>query len=381
VAPDVLIRGGWVADGTGSPPFLGDVAIEDGRIVDVGRLVPDETAARVVDATGKVVCPGFVDPHSHSDFSLLANPNAESTIRQGVTTEVVGNCGWSYAPVTDRSREFVSARLLTFGYDGPTIPWSTFGEHLEFLAGVGHSPNLAWFVGHNAIRLAAGVTGPDPTEEQSATMDRFMREAMEAGALGMSTGLEFNPGREARIGELERLNAIAGEYDGIYTSHVRNRDSGILEAISEFLQVARAGGIRAEISHLNVRHNTNAPERGWERAVELMEAAREEGMDVLADTTPMVDGLGCLPTTLDRARLPFAFERAPLSAPDGGAEMFGFAGIHGVEPFGGLAAAVSGHIVCQGRGIEAAACDAQSFAQQFSGLEKIVRYRERNFHT
>ena len=125
-------------------------------------------------------------------------------------------------------------------------------------------------------------------------MDGFMREAMEAGALGLSTGLEFNPGREATADELKRLNAIAGEFDGIYTSHVRNRDSGILEAIAEFLDVARAGGIRAEISHLNVRHNTNAPDRGWERAVEMMAAAREEGLDVLADTTPFVDGLGQL---------------------------------------------------------------------------------------
>ena len=97
---DVLIRGGWVADGAGSPPFLGDVAIEGGKIADVGRLGAAATADRVIDATGKIVCPGFVDPHSHSDFSILANPTAESTIRQGVTTEVVGNCGWSYAPVT-----------------------------------------------------------------------------------------------------------------------------------------------------------------------------------------------------------------------------------------------------------------------------------------
>ena len=180
----------------------------------------------MIDATGKIVCPGFVDPHSHSDFSLLANPTAESTIRQGVTTEVVGNCGWSYAPVSDHSREYMSGRLHTFGYDGPVIPWTTFGEHLDFLSDVGHSPNLAWFVGHNSIRLAAGVSGSHPTELQAALMDRLMREAMEAGALGMSTGLEFNPGREATTAELVRLNAIAGEYDGIYTSHVRNRDSG-----------------------------------------------------------------------------------------------------------------------------------------------------------
>jgi len=291
---DVLIKGGWVADGTGSPPFLGDVAVEDGKIVEVGRLDGEANAARVVDATGKVVCPGFVDPHSHSDFSLLANPTAQSTIRQGVTTEVVGNCGWSYAPITDHSRLYQTERLHTFGYDGPLIPWSTFGEHLDFISKVGHSPNLAWFVGHNSIRLAAGVSGPSPSAEQAETMDRFMREAMDAGAMGMSTGLEFNPGREATADELKRLNAIAGEYDGIYTSHVRNRDAGILEAIAEFLEVARAGGIRAEISHLNVRHNTGAPDRGWERAVEMMAAARDEGMDVLADTTPFLDGLGQL---------------------------------------------------------------------------------------
>ena len=289
---DVLIRDGWVADGTGSPPFLGDVAIEDGRVVEVGRLGESATATRVIDAAGKVVCPGFVDPHSHSDFSILANPTAESTIRQGVTTEVVGNCGWSYAPVTPASEPFMRGRLHTFGYDGPTIPWTTFGDHLEFLSAQGHSQNLAWFVGHNAVRLAAGVSGPEPTEEQLKLMDGFVHDAMQSGALGMSTGLEFNPGREATTAELKRLSAVVGEYDGIYTSHIRNRDAGLLPAIDEFLEVAWAGGTRAEISHLNVRHNTGAPERGWERAVEAMAASRERGLDVLADTTPFREGLG-----------------------------------------------------------------------------------------
>ena len=291
---DVLIRGGWLVDGTGSPPGLADVAIADGRIVEVGRLDGEATAARLIDATGKVVSPGFVDPHSHSDFSILANPTAESTIRQGVTTEVVGNCGWSYAPVTDHSRVYMSGRLHTFGYDGPAIPWTTFGEHLDFLADVGHTPNLAWFVGHNAVRLAAGVSGSSPTEEELRTMERFVDEAMDAGALGMSTGLEFNPGREAPLEELLRLNAVAGSRGGLYTSHVRNRDSGLLDAIEEFLAVARAGSEKAEISHLNVRHDTGAPERGWERAVELMASARAEGLDVLADTTPFREGLGQL---------------------------------------------------------------------------------------
>ena len=244
---------------------------------------------------GKIVCPGFVDPHSHSDFSLLANPTAESTIRQGVTTEVVGNCGWSYAPVSDHSRDVHERPARTpSASTGPTIPWTTFGEHLDFLSDVGHTAESGVVRRPQLDQARGGCPGSHPTELQAALMDRFMREAMEAGALGMSTGLEFNPGREATTAELVRLNAIAGEYDGIYTSHVRNRDSGILHAIEEFLEVARAGGIRAEISHLNVRHNTGAPERGWERAVEMMAAAREEGMDVLADTTPFLDGLGQL---------------------------------------------------------------------------------------
>ena len=119
----------------------------------------------MIDAGGRVVCPGFVDPHSHSDFTLLTNPTAQSTIRQGVTTEVVGNCGWTYAPVSEASRPFIEARMRTFAYDGP-IEWECFGEHLSFLANAGHSQNLAWFVGHNTVRYAAGVFAPLATEEE-----------------------------------------------------------------------------------------------------------------------------------------------------------------------------------------------------------------------
>jgi N-acyl-D-amino-acid deacylase len=256
----------------------------------VGTLDGAE-ATRVIEAAGKVVCPGFVDPHSHSDWSLLANPTAESTIRQGVTTEVVGNCGWSYAPVTPVAAPLQLARMRTFAYDGP-LEWSTFGEHLEFLSRVGHTPNLAWFVGHNAIRWAAGVRGSRPSEDDLRTMEGMVREAMDSGVLGMSTGLEFNPGREATTDELVRLNKVAGDYDGWYTSHIRNRDAHLLPAIDEFLRIAREGGTRAEISHLNVRHNTGAPEGGWRRAVDAMAAARESGLDVLADTTPLRDGIG-----------------------------------------------------------------------------------------
>src|SRR3981081_1879668 len=132
---DVLIRGGWVADGTGNPRYPADVAIEGERIVDVGRL-DDAAAERVIDATGLIVCPGFVDAHSHSDWSLFANPTGESTIRQGVTTEVVGSCGESFAPFTERARGHIGGRLELYGYDGP-ITWGSFGEYLEVIRQMG----------------------------------------------------------------------------------------------------------------------------------------------------------------------------------------------------------------------------------------------------
>ncbi len=286
---DLVVRGGWIVDGSGRPSFRGDVGLEDGRIAAIGEL---NGSTRTIDARGRVICPGFVDPHSHSDWSILANPRAESTIRQGVTTEVVGNCGWTYAPVSDASRHFVEARMRTFAYDGP-IEWSSFADHLSWLSRRGHAPNLAWFVGHNTVRYAAGVFSPLASEQELRAMERFVREAMHAGALGLSTGLEFNPGRMAPTDELVRLNKVVGGYDGYYTSHVRNRDAHLQDSIEEFLTIVRDGGTRGEISHLNVRHRTGAAPGAWQRAVDTMQEAREvEGLDVLADTTPFNDGLG-----------------------------------------------------------------------------------------
>lgn len=286
---DLVVKGGWVVDGTGKPPVRADVGIESGRVAAVGEL---NGAAPAVDARGRIVCPGFVDPHSHSDWSILANPLAESTIRQGVTTEVVGNCGWTYAPVSEASRQFVEGRMRTFAYDGP-VEWASFADHLDWLSRRGHAQNLAWFVGHNTVRYAAGVFSPLATEQELRSMEELVREAMHAGALGLSTGLEFNPGRMAPTEELVRLNRVVGEYGGYYTSHVRNRDAHLQESIDEFLTIVREGCTHGEISHLNVRHNTGAAPGAWQRAVDTMQAARErEGLDVLADTTPFKDGLG-----------------------------------------------------------------------------------------
>jgi N-acyl-D-amino-acid deacylase len=293
---DLLIRNGRVADGTGNPIFPADVAVEGDRILEVGRLEA-ATARRVIDATDKVVCPGFIDAHSHSDWSIHANPLAQSTIRQGVTSEIVGNCGYSNAPVTDISRDAIRGRLRDYAYDGP-VAWTSFGEYLDSVARMGTSSNIAWLVGHNSLRMAVGLTGSNVSESEMETMEHLTREAMEAGALGMSTGLEFEPGRTACTEEVARLATVVGEFNGLYVSHIRNRDAHLQEAVDEFLDIVRQSGTTGEISHLNVRYNSGASEGSWERAVETMAESRRGGLDVLADTTPFPDGIGQLAAIL-----------------------------------------------------------------------------------
>ncbi|CAA9220245.1 MAG: N-acyl-D-amino-acid deacylase [uncultured Chloroflexi bacterium] len=273
---DVLIRNGWVADGTGNPLYPADVAISGDRIVEVGRVSEEATAGRVIDAAGKVVCPGFVDAHSHSDRSIHANTMAQSTIRQGITTEIVGNCGSSYAP----------------------LPGTSFGAYLDGLEATGISPNLASYIGHNTMRRATGVQGAEVTSDQIRVMQGMVQEAMEAGALGLSTGLEFDPGRLASMKEIVQLASVAGQYRGYYTSHIRNRDAGLQAAVDECLEVGRRAGTPVQVSHLNVRHNTGAAEGAWQRSADTVEAARRAGMDVMADMTPFREGMGSLTAIL-----------------------------------------------------------------------------------
>jgi N-acyl-D-amino-acid deacylase len=296
-ALDVLIRNGWVADGTGNPLYPADVAVRGDRIVEVGHVPADVTAALVIDARGKIVCPGFVDAHSHSDVSIHGNPTAQSTIRQGITTEVVGNCGASSAPAVGPMRETLLGDLRRMAYDGP-LSWTDFGSYLDALDAMGTSPNLACYVGHNTVREAAGVSGAAVTADQMAVMERMVREALEAGALGFSTGLEFEPGRLATTEEITRLAGVAGEYRGYYASHIRNRDAALQAAVEECLEVGRRAGTPVQVSHLNVRHNTGAAPGAWQRAVDTVEQARRDGLDAMADTTPFREGMGSLTAIL-----------------------------------------------------------------------------------
>lgn len=287
---DLIIKGARIADGSGNPLVRANIGIDGDRIVGIGRLEGVE-ARRVIDATDRLVCPGFVDPHSHSDRAVLSNPEAQSTIRQGVTTEIVGNCGMTSAPVTPHNLESTTTTVREFGWDGD-VTWSTFGEMLEVVEGQGHSQNLAWLVGHNQLRAAAGAGSDPATPEQLDAMREMVDEAMRAGALGMSTGLEFRPGAWATTKEVVELNKVVGRHGGIYASHVRNRDEFLQESVEEFITIVREGGTRGEFSHLNIRHNSGPTMEDWRRAVDTLIAAREEGLEILVDTTPFNDGPG-----------------------------------------------------------------------------------------
>jgi N-acyl-D-amino-acid deacylase len=287
---DLVIENGVVIDGSGRPRERGDVAVNGSRIVGVGRI-GEAGALRRLDVSGLVVTPGFVDPHSHTDFTVHANRTAESTIRQGVTTEIVGNCGITNAPVSSVSRGSVEDSLAIYGYDGPAT-WTSFGDYLQDVESGGISQNLAWLVGHSTVRAAAGTRGELPTAEELVTMEGYVEEAMDAGALGISTGLEFREGRLATSEEIVSLATIVGRHDGYYASHIRNRDAAILAAVDEFLQAVEKSGVRGQISHLNVRYDTGALEGAWADAVARMEQARARGLDVQADMTPFRHGMG-----------------------------------------------------------------------------------------
>jgi N-acyl-D-amino-acid deacylase len=304
---DVVIRGGRVVDGSGAPWVRADVGIAGDRIAAIGSLA-QAAAARVIDAAGKIVAPGFIDCHSHSDWSLLANRGADSTLRQGVTTEIVGNCGMSYAPVSALNRARLETDVARTS-PGARLEWTTFGEYLDCVRRDGIGANYAFLVGHAAIRSAVMGSAERPaTPDEVAAMERLLAQALEEGAIGFSTGLEFVPGRAATEDELVALSRVVARYDRIHACHQRTRNERFVESVDEIIRVCKAAGARLQISHNNKR--PGAPEGAWEQTMEAQEAARQRGLDVSCDTTSYVAGLGLMAAVLP----PWLFDEGPAKA-------------------------------------------------------------------
>ncbi len=288
---DVLIRGAKVVDGTGNPWFYGDIAIRDERVLEIappGRI-PQEEAREVVDATGMVVCPGFIDILSHSHIPLMYDPRDLSKITQGVTTEIMGE-GWTPAPAGGRIVDaFLNLpqklQALISEWTERAKGWSRFGDWLEALAERGVSCNIGSFLGGGTLReYAKGLEMGAPTPGELETMRRVMAEAMQDGALGVSYALIYPPDTYTSTQELVEVARVAVHYGGIYVTHLRSEGDRLLEAIDEAVEIGRQASIPVEIYHLKATGKQN-----WHKmaeAVERIQAARDAGVDVTADMYP-----------------------------------------------------------------------------------------------
>lgn len=293
---DIIIKGGIVVDGSGDKPYRADVGIIGDKIAFVGDL-NDAVAERIIDADGKYVTPGFIDTHSHSDSSIWINPEAHSSVHQGITTEIVGNCGFSMRHTItvpfDKAGDGIEC-VYDLANKNVEIPKGAFKNTLDKMEKMGASINTAWLCGHNDLRVIAGLNTTDYTEKQFAAMEGFLREALEAGYIGFSTGLEFDPGILSRPEEVERLAEVAAEYDGIYTTHMRDEGTYILEAVEEFLNVIRKTKMRGMISHLNVKYDNGIPNEYLDKCMKKLWNAREkENLDVFTDMLSTTYGTGC----------------------------------------------------------------------------------------
>lgn len=284
---DLVIRHGVVVDGTGAPAFRADVAVAGDRIVAVGEV--HQEAARTIDASGLVVAPGFIDVHTHDDLAVLRTPTVDFKVRQGVTTDIVGNCGIGAAPCSEAYLDFYRTVLGDILGPMDAAPWRTTEEFYRAVEEAGPSLNVASFVPHSTIRfLAMGVERRPPARAEMAAMKGLLAQGMEAGALGLSTGLIYPPGLFAATEELIELGRVAGGHGGIYASHIRDEGDGMLDAVAEALRIGEEGGVPVQISH----HKAML-ERNWgkvEQSIGLIEEARARGLDVTVDVYPYTAG-------------------------------------------------------------------------------------------
>jgi N-acyl-D-amino-acid deacylase len=272
---DLVVRNGTVIDGTGSAPFAADVAITDGKIADVGAI--GTVACPELDAAGLYVAPGFIDIHSHSDYTLLVDPRAVSAIHQGVTLEVVGNCGFGCFPILDREL----SPIAIYGYNGQIpIEWQNANGYFDRLDAARPAVNVISLVPNGQLRLAVlGRQLGRTNDDDLSRMVALLEESLEAGAWGYSTGLEYAQETETTEADIARLCEAVVARDGLYATHTRARDEGAADAVREALRVAERTNVRLQVSHLVPRSGPVEQER----CVAVVERAQKQGVDVAFD--------------------------------------------------------------------------------------------------
>ena len=290
---DILVRRGLIIDGSGTPGAIGDIVLSGGRIVALGASLPRD-ARKIIDAEDLAVTPGFIDIKTHSDFVLPINPKAESKVRQGVTTEIVGHCGFSVAPVLPGKAQLLSDYLSG---GAPWLPFReiSFPEYLDTFPAV--AVNAGMLVGHNTLRLMVmGLEDRTPTEIELNKMIALLEDGVRAGALGMSSGLFTPPGSFAKPDEMRTLCTVLKKHNAAYFTHVRDESNNVMEAVEEAIDVARATGVHVEIVHLKCSGVDN-----WGKATPILDkiaAARAEGCDIDCDAYPYTAGANPLKNLL-----------------------------------------------------------------------------------
>jgi len=292
---DLVIRGGKIFDGTGAPASDGDVCIHGERVVSIGER-HGESAARIIDVDGLAIAPGFIDVHSHYDRLVLDKDPDRSCVMQGITTTVIGNCGFALAPVNPQFRELLLTQASAILGDGE-LPWTSFKEYLNAVDAARPPVNVAALAGHNAIRVAVmGFEMRQARADELERMAQYVAEAMEAGAVGLSTGLVYPPGTYANTSEVVELAKVCGRYGGLYASHVRNEANRLVEALQEAIQIGEEAQLPVQISHCKASGSSN-----WGKGAALVRTihdARARGVDVTGDQYPYLAGSTLLSTLL-----------------------------------------------------------------------------------
>lgn len=353
---DTVIRGARIADGTGAPLVRADVGIRDGRVAEIGGV---PSGRRVIDAGGLVLAPGFIDMHSHSDLQILARPEHFAKVSQGVTTEVLGQDGLSYAPVDDATLAALRQQLAGWNDDPPDFAWNwrSVGEYLDRLD-EGIAVNAVYLVPQGTVRmLAVGLDDRPATEAELDRMRDLVATGMREGAAGLSSGLTYTPGMYADTAELVALCEVVGALGGYYSPHHRSYGKGALSAFAEMVDVSRRANCPLHLAHATMNFSVNkgkAPE-----LLTLLDEAIEDGADITLDTYPYLPGAtylsallpswaseGGLDATL--ARLSDEEERERIRA---AIEETGSDGAHGVPidwdtiEINGVRKAENGHLV------------------------------------
>jgi len=288
---ELIIKNGFIVDGSGNPWYKADIGIKNGKIMAIGRYIDKKDGDYIIDAKDLIVCPGFIDIHNHSDKNILARPFCKSNIMQGITTIVTGNCGSTVAPISQKYlsdlQEYFASSLIEnydYGWD-----WNSFGDYFQRVEKKPIAVNLAPLVGHGAIRVAVkGFSQKPVTKEEMKKMKFLLRQSLQEGAFGMSTGLVYPPGCYSTTAELVELCGELKVFRRVYASHIRNEGRYLLESVQETIEIGRKNNITVQISHHKAKGKSH-----WGKVrntLKTMEQERSKGLEIGCDVYPYLAG-------------------------------------------------------------------------------------------